>query len=133
MADASFVVTGMASGQSTPTLQLVAIDGSVTSIEGDIALGDISVDAAGNILYVHSFNARLILALDGRGGGHSGDVTRDQSYDDLGATFSPDGRRVVLARAVQGTGRTAGLWLITLDGGSPTQLTVDGSEPRWLP
>jgi hypothetical protein len=46
--------------------------------------------------------------------------------------FTPEPGTLIIGRtAIDGASR--GIWLVHLDGRAATQLTSDGSRPRWLP
>lgn len=131
-----FVVAGMAGSESTPFVHRIDAAGHDTSLHGiDKVGGPIAVDERGRMLVARTASgAGRGLLLLGPEGGELDDLTIDRVLIDAVATFSPDGQRVVVARSLDdGTGGSAGLWLIDLESGTHSQLTIDGSEPRWLP
>ena len=132
----AFVSTGLTSTVSTPVVHRVSLAGSATPIDGspDKAIGGIAVDGIGRLVFVTDLGAgRYLVLLDPRNGPAT-DLTADQNFIDLGATFSPDGRRVVVARVPRERPDTsAGLWLIDIASRQLTRLTIDGTAPRWLP
>ena len=131
----AFVVAGMGS-ESTPVVHRIDIAGHDVALRGiDKINGPIAVDERGRMLVAWSASgAGRGLLLLGPDGGELDDLTIDRSLIDGVATFSPDGQRVVVARSRDdGSGASGGLWLIDLESGTHSQLTIDGSEPRWLP
>jgi hypothetical protein len=131
----AFVVAGVAGSESTPFVHRIDATGHDVSLGGiDKVGGPIAVDERGRMLVARSGGAGRGLLLLGPEGGELDDLTIDQSLIDGVATFSPDGQRVVVARSRDdGAGGSAGLWQIDLESGTHSQLTIDGSEPRWLP
>ena len=132
----AFVVAGVAGSESTPFVHRIDATGHDSPLGGiDKVGGPIAVDERGRMLVARNASgAGRGLLLLGPEGGELDDLTIDRSLIDGGATFSPDGERVVVARSRDdGAGESAGLWLIDLESGTHSQLAIDGSEPRWLP
>ena len=64
------------------------------------------------------------------------EVMRDQAARVGSAFFAPEPRAMVIARVPVPTGDpalTGGVWVVDLSSGLAQQLSVDGSQPRWLP
>jgi len=61
-------------------------------------------------------------------------LTTATDLADRSPVFSPDGTTLIFARVQAGQpDRSAGIWLVGLDGRELRQLTTDGSNPAWLP
>jgi hypothetical protein len=108
----------------------IGLDGSAAPIGGtEGAHGSLAIDENGQMLYGLDH-----LALFNPGSGTATRVTTDGRYVEGAATFSPDGQKAVVSRVTRGSPElAAGLWLVDLTSRSLTQLTLDGSDPRWLP
>jgi hypothetical protein len=108
----------------------IGLDGVASLIEGtEGAYGSLAVDERGRLLYSpeHVFLFDPALATATR-------ITSDDRHHEHGATFSPDGRKAVVSRVRNAVPYPSeGLWLVDLESRELSQLTLDGSDPRWLP
>jgi Tol biopolymer transport system component len=131
----AFAAVGLSARDDVSRVQLIGLDGTVTTIAGtDKATEALTVDEHGRLAFVIDQRGagRWIQLLD-PASGRSVELTSDADLIDAGPAFSPDGRRVVFARSRRDPYESAGLWLIDLESRVVTRLTIDGSEPRWLP
>jgi Tol biopolymer transport system component len=94
-----------------------------------------AVDAIGRLSYpLDRDGAGVHLVLFDPRNGTVTDLTSDTLFAEHGATFSPDGRRIVFDRIPRyQPNDSAGLWLIDIETSTLSRLTIDGSDPRWLP
>ncbi len=111
----------------------IATDGSISQM--GVAAGSVAVVADGSVaLLVRSSGGVTHVARAPRAGVGPDALTRGDDLGDRWPTFSPDGRSILFGRVAPGapTG-SQGIWVVDVDTGVLTRLTIDGAYPRWLP
>jgi len=132
----AFVATGTTGHLSLAQVYRLGLSGSAIVIAGASGgHGGMAVDEIGRLLYpLDRDGAGVHLVLFDPRIGIVTDLTSDTLFAEHGATFSPDGRRIVFDRSPRyQPNDSAGLWLIDIESRDLTRLTIDGSDPRWLP
>ena len=77
-----------------------------------------------------------IFVMDAAGGGEVQVAQTARPTFDLSPAWSPDGSMIAFTRASPSAGSenpSAAVYLVHLDGRTPTKLTSDGAEPDWSP
>jgi Tol biopolymer transport system component len=73
------------------------------------------------------------LAYSAQPGGSPTLLTDESTSNESMPSFSPDGSAVVFARSDSGSsGASQGIWRVNTDGTGLTNLSTDGSYPRWI-
>ena len=74
------------------------------------------------------------LAYSALPGGSPTLLTDETAYNESMPSFSPDGSTVVFGRSFSDrTATSEGIWKVNTDGTGLTNLSTDGSYPRWVP
>jgi hypothetical protein len=128
--DHGFVVDATATGQSASAAWVVPTTGPPTHLASG---GDwLSVSSQGALAWLSGGTAQHV-AFEPAGGGAPAVLTAAADLADRQAAFSPAGDIVVFVRVPASGGPSAGIWVVRIDGRELTQLSPDGSAPRWLP
>jgi len=85
------------------------------------SLGNFSVSQTGGLVYRPDYSPKYQMTWLDRNGGEAGKLGETDYYS--GAAISPDGRRILVARAQPGVKRD--LWLIDSQRGTPSRATFD--------
>jgi hypothetical protein len=107
--------------------------GSATTTTFAVGARSFAVDGTGRVAYVTAGSDKpsgpVFVTDDDRSGGVrlGGDAVTAGSV-----AFTPERGSVIVGRTAS-DGASLGVWLLRLDGDPATQLTPDGSLPRWLP
>jgi Tol biopolymer transport system component len=138
--DAAFYVVGTADGGATWLYWRVTGDGVATSIGPAVSDIDTAGETAGQTagqaiaLIVRAGDGSIHLAYSARPGGPLEPLTNDPAYSEMSPSFRPDGQMVVFGRVrSQAPTLSAGIWIVKPDGTGLTNLSLDGTFPRWLP
>lgn len=128
--DHGFVVDATAAGQFASAAWVVPTTGPPTHLASG---GDwLSVSSQGALAWLGGGTAQHV-AFEPAGGGAPVALTTAADLADRQAAFSPAGDIVVFVRVPASGGPSAGIWVVRTDGRELTQLSPDGSDPRWLP
>jgi hypothetical protein len=131
-AEGSFYTTGALSSSSAWSYWRVGRDGSTKAI----GAADADMDYNGRTLvYVMtSVDGSRHLAASTTAGGTPTQLTTDPQYSESSPSWSPDSSTIVFARVGNlNPALSAGIWTVKPDGSGLTNLSVDGTCPRWLP
>lgn len=113
------VVRAELTGEPVTLADAVAVDASLISAA-------LSVSASGQVAYRTGAGSRRQLVVVDRSGHALGQLGAPDEHDLLNPSVSPDGKRVVVARTVQGN---SDLWL--LDGPRTSRFTFDAALDRF--
>jgi hypothetical protein len=128
-----FLVTGTSDNGLTWSCWQVTEDGVISKFVpgvGDLAGSGTSVvylvaQPDGSSHLVYSANPMFTTPVP---------LTSDPIWSEYSPSFSPDGATIVFGRvSPQTPTTTAGIWIVQADGTGLTNLSTDGSFPRWLP
>jgi hypothetical protein len=128
-ADLSFVL--VAHGGGGDGMYRIGLDGAATRLGP--GAGSVAVSTTGGIATLEA-GAVEHVAFAVRAGGTLEALTSAVDLIDRAPSFSPDGTSVLFMRVTAGaTPGSAGIWTVQPDGRELRQLSVDGTDPRWLP
>ena len=130
--DGAFYVAGAPTGASTWGYWRVAKDGRANEVGW--AVGDMDSSGTSLAYVAYSADGHNHLVTAGKAGAQPVQLTSDAQYSESGPSFSPDASQIVFARVGNLNPKiSAGIWIVGPDGSSLTNLSVDGTCPRWLP
>jgi hypothetical protein len=131
-ADGSFYATGALSSSSAWSYWRVGRDGSTKAIGA--AAADMDYNGQTLVYAMTSVDGARHLAASTTAGGTPTQLTSDAQFSESSPSWSPDSSTIVFARVSSSNAAlSAGIWTVKPDGTGLTNLSVDGTCPRWLP
>ena len=129
--DEAFYLAGSDDKGATWASWRITPAGSVNKVGA--ATSDMAATDRSLALIVRAADGSSHLGYAPKAGGPATPLTDDPSLSESGPSFSPDGSEVVFGRVnSQLPGTSAGIWKVNVDGTGLTNLSLDGSSPRWV-
>jgi hypothetical protein len=129
--DDAFYLAGSDDKGATWACWRVTPAGSMTKVGA--ATSDIAATDRSLALIVRAADGSGHLAYAPTVGSPARPLTDDPSLSESAPAFSPDGTAVVFGRVnSQSPDTSAGIWKVNVDGTGLTNLSLDGSSPRWV-
>ena len=131
-AEGAFYLTASADNGGTWACWRVTPAGVMTIVGP--AAGEVAAAGSSLALIVRGGDGSNHLAFSTQADGSAKLLTDDPQFGEAGPSFSPDGKVIVFSRAgAQTPDVSAGIWTINTDGTGLTNLSTDGTSPRWVP
>lgn len=129
--DGAFYLAGSDDKGATWACWRVTPSGSMTKIGA--ATSDIAATDRSLAVILRAADGSSHLAYAPTAGGPATPLTDDPSLSESAPSFSPDGSAVAFGRVnSQSPVTSAGIWEVNVDGTGLTNLSLDGSSPRWI-
>ena len=109
----------------------ISLSGAMAKV-GDAA-SDVAAVGGGVALVVRSSDGSFHLVIDPAKGESPRPLTDDAAYSESSPSPSPNGSAVVFSRVgARSPEVTFGIWIVNVDGTGLTNLSLDGTSPRWI-
>ena len=131
-ADGAFYLTASNDNGVTWACWRVTPAGVVTVVGP--GAGEVTAAGPSLALIVKAADGSNHLAFSVQADGSALLLINDAQFSEVGPSFSPDGKVIVFGRVGSQTPDvSAGIWTINTDGTGLTNLSTDGTSPRWVP